>query len=135
MLYANAAEQGMEVVGDVAGRKYSGNVGSAHGIDQQAVVNGNSGALEDLHRRSDADGHDRKVAFQLAAIPGERAFDPIRTFKSDNLIAGHELDAGVPMDAGHELAYFWAENRLKWSRPRQNRAHLHPQLSQRRRGL
>src|SRR5207302_7236505 len=64
-------------------------------------------------------------------IPRHRLFDLLRTFESDDLITGDQLDARLPMDSGHELSHFRAEDRLERSTAGQDGAHPNAQLGQR----
>src|SRR5437879_12335585 len=114
MLDADAAEQWMEMVSHVTRRKNPRHVGSAHAIDQQAVVDRKSRAFEDPHRGPNADRDDREVATESATFLGDCVLDPIRALQPDHLVAGHELHAPVAMYAGHHLAPLRAEDGHEW---------------------
>ena len=100
----------MHVVGQIAGGEYSRHVCPARRVDAHAIVKRHSAAFEESDRRSDAHRHDGEIALQPAPIPRHRLFDLPGTFESDDLIAGHQFDARLPMDSGHELSHFGAQD-------------------------
>src|SRR5207245_8331819 len=120
----------MHVIGRIAGGEYSRHAGSAGGVDQYAVVHRYLGALQDSHSRQNADGYNRQLALQLSSLPRDGAFDPAGTFEPDHLVAVHELDPCVAMDARHDLAHLRAEDGLERSSSRKYSAHVNAHLGQ-----
>src|SRR5207253_2212869 len=85
VLDADPAEQGMHVIGRIAGGEYSRHAGPAGGVDQYAVVHRYLCALQDSHSRPNADGYNWQPALQLAPFPRPGALHPAGTSSSHHL--------------------------------------------------
>src|SRR5258708_23789362 len=113
MLDPQPAEHRVEVIGDIACGVDIRHACSAGFIDQDPVVQCDLAVPARVDGGLDPNGHHRKVTVNPRAPGGDGACDTLRTFESDHLILGHQLDAVVSVDAGHHLRHLTAEDRCK----------------------
>ena len=99
-----AAEQRIEVTGDVAGGKDMRIAGAAMCVDQNAVIDREIGLHRQLAVRHGADADENCVGGQRLARP-QRDHGPVaaRCDRSDG-DAGAQIDAAAAMEGGEELA-------------------------------
>src|SRR4029077_1517885 len=100
VLDADAAEQGMKVVGAVTGRLDACDAGAAAGVDEDAVVERDGGVLERLEVELDAGPDNREIAVDAPAPLGEDALHDSVPLEGRDPVGGDQLDTLLAMDGG-----------------------------------
>ena len=104
MLDANAAEDGMQVVCDVARRVDVGRAGPTALVDQHTVGLREGLPREGRHRGLDPDaGHD-EVASHAETSRGHDRLDPLGSLEPSYLIPVSQLDTLLSVDCGDHCA-------------------------------
>src|ERR1051326_9433911 len=106
------------MIRNVAGRKYVGHVGAAAIIDKHAVVDRDTGVLEQLDRGLDAYGHDRELTFDFPAALRHRALELSIALEANDLVMRDQVHALLAMDSGHQLTNLRTQDGLQRNIPR-----------------
>ncbi len=130
MLDANAAEEWMQVVCDVAGSVDIGRAGPTALVDQHPVglLNGLTPEARDL--RLDPDARDDEVAGHPEPAGGQGGLDALGAFEPDDLLLASQLDALALVDGEERCAERLAQHLLQRRRLGKDRRDPNPELRQ-----
>jgi hypothetical protein len=131
VLDAQAAEDRVQMVRDIARRVHVRQRGPASLIDEHAVVDGRPRRGEQLAIGHDPHPGHHQIALEAPSVLGADTLDPLSAFERRHGITQRQVHAVLAMDVREHLADFLAEDASQRDRMPPDGSHLEPKLAQR----